>query len=101
MHRWAAKDGHLADRILAARRLGAWAMFNETTERLMNAIPQTVQIERELDHHQASALSLWRAAQGFFIERHRQQHTISWRPTSDEGDAMDTRPNVAGLPEPM
>ena len=46
IHRWAAKDSDLADRILTARRLGGWAMFDEATDRLMNATPQTIQVER-------------------------------------------------------
>ena len=36
---WAVKDSDLADRILTARRLGGWAMFDEETDRLMNATP--------------------------------------------------------------
>ena len=28
-----------------------WAMFDEATDRLMNATPQTIQVERELAHH--------------------------------------------------
>jgi len=48
INRWAVKDRDLADRILTARRLGGWAMFDEATDRLMNATPQTIQVEREL-----------------------------------------------------
>ncbi|MFP6771537.1 MAG: hypothetical protein VCE74_04250 [Alphaproteobacteria bacterium] len=46
IHRWAVKDRDLADRILTARRLGGWAMFDEATDRLMNATPQTIQRRR-------------------------------------------------------
>jgi hypothetical protein len=46
INRWAVKDRDLADRILTARRLGGWAMFDEATDRLMNATPQTIQRRR-------------------------------------------------------
>ena len=104
IHRWAAKDNDLADRILTARRLGAWAMFDETTERLMNATPQTVQIERELAHHVRWTIS--KLVPAVFGEQHKDPAlnvtgnniTISWRPTSDEGNAVEPTPNVAALP---
>jgi len=51
IHRWASKDSDLADRILTAHRLGAWVIFDETTDRLISATPKTVQVERELSHH--------------------------------------------------
>ena len=34
--------------LLTARRLGGWAMFDEATDRLMNATPQTILVEQEL-----------------------------------------------------
>ena len=34
IHRWAVKDSNIADRILTARRLGGWALFDEATDRV-------------------------------------------------------------------
>ena len=106
IHRWAAKDSDLADRILTARRLGAWAMFDETTDRLMNATPQTVQVERELAHHVRWTIS--KLVPEVFSEQRRNAElnvtgtnfTISWRPTSDEGSLVEPKPDAAALPEP-
>ena len=106
IHRWASKDSDLADRILTARRLGAWAMFDETTDRLMNATPQTVQVERELAHHVRWTIS--KLVPKVFSEQRRNAElnvtgtnfTISWRPTSDEGSLVEPKPDAAALPEP-
>jgi len=106
IHRWAAKDSDLSDRILTARRLGAWAMFDETTERLMNATPQTVQVERELAHHVRWTIS--KLVPEVFSEQRGNpalnvtgnNFTIRWMSTGDEGSLVEPKPDAPALPEP-
>ena len=105
IHRWAV-NSDLADRILTARRLGAWAMFDETTDRLMNATPQTVQVERGLAHHVRWSIS--KLAPDVFGEQRGNpslnvtgnNFTICWMSTSDEGNLVEPRPDAPALPEP-
>ena len=106
VHRWAAKDSNLADRILTARRLGGWALFDEATDRLMNATPQTIQVERELAHHARWAIS--KLVPEVFSEQRKNSalsvtgnnFTIRWMSTSDEGSLVDPKPDAAALPKP-
>ncbi len=106
IHRWAAKDSNLADRILTARRLGAWSMFDEMTDRLMNATPQTIQVERELAHHARWSIS--KLLPEVFSEQRRNpslnvtgnNFTIRWMSTSDEGSLVEPRPNAGAPSEP-
>ncbi len=105
IHRWAAKDSNIADSILTARRLGGWAMFDEATDRLMNATPQTIQVERELAHHVRWSIS--KLAPDVFGERKERgvnisaQHiTISWLSSSEEETQTLIHDAAPGLPVP-
>ena len=106
IHRWAAKDSDLADRILTARRLGGWAMFDEATDRLMNATPQTIQVARELAHHVRWTIS--KLVPEVFSEQRRNpalnvtgnNFTIRWMSTGDEGSLVEPKPDAPALPEP-
>ena len=106
IHRWAAKDSDLADRILTARRLGGWAMFDEATDRLMNATPQTIQVARELAHHVRWTIS--KLVPEVFSEQRRNSalnvtgnnFTIRWMSTGDEDNVVEPRPDAPALPEP-
>ena len=106
VNRWAATDSDLADRILTARRLGAWSLFDETTDRLMTATPQTVQVERELAHHVRWTIS--RLMPEVFSEQRRNpslnvtgnNFTIRWMSTGDEDSLVEPRPDAPALPEP-
>ena len=106
IHRWAAKDGNIADRILTARRLGGWAMFDEATDRLMNATPQTIQVERELAHHVRWSIS--KLVPDVFSEKGKDrgmnisgQHiTISWMNSGEEETPALVHDAVPGLPAP-
>ncbi len=106
IHRWAAKDGDIADRILTARRLGGWAMFDEATDRLMNATPQTIQVERELAHHVRWSIS--KLVPDVFSEKGKDrgmnisgQHiTISWMNSGEEETPALVHDAVPGLPAP-
>ena len=106
IHRWAAKDSDLADRILTARRLGGWAMFDEATDRLMNATPQTIQVARELAHHVGWTIS--KLVPEVFSEQRRnpalnvtcKNFRIRWMSTGDEGSLVEPKPDAPALPEP-
>ena len=106
IHRWAAKDGDLADRILTARRLGGWAMFDEATDRLMNATPQSIQVERELAYHLRWSIS--KLVPDVFSERGKDrgmnisgQHiTISWLSSGEEETPTLVHDAAPGLPAP-
>ena len=105
IHRWAAKDSDLTDRILTARRLGGWAMFDEATDRLMNATPQTIQVERELAHH--VRWSIAKLVPDIFGERKDRgvnvsgQHiTISWMNSGEEETPALVHDATPGLPAP-
>ena len=106
IHRWASKNSDLAHRILTARRLGAWAMFDETTDRLMKATPQTVQVERELAHHVRWTISKL-VAEVFCEQRGNpalnvtgNNFTIRWILTGEEGSLLEPKPDAPGLPGP-
>ena len=104
IHRWAAKDSDLADRILTARRLGGWAMFDQATDRLMEATPQTIQVERELAHHVRWSIS--KLVPDVFSEKGKDrgmnisgQHiTISWMNSSEEESPVLVQDAAPGLP---
>ena len=105
IHRWAAKDSDLADRILTARRLGGWALFDQATDRLMNATPQTIQVERELAHH--VRWSIAKLVPDIFGERKDRgvnvsgQHiTISWMTSGEEETPALVHDAAPGLPAP-
>ena len=103
INRWAVKDRDLADRILTARRLGGWAMFDEATDRLMNATPQTIQVERELAHHVRWSIS--KLVPDVFSERKDrgmnisgQNITISWMSSGEEETQTLVHDAAPGLP---
>ena len=106
INRWAVKDRDLADRILTARRLGGWAMFDEATDRLMNATPQSIQVERELAHHVRWSIS--KLVPDVFSERGKDrgmnisgQHiTISWLSSGEEETPTLVHDAAPGLPAP-
>ena len=105
INRWAVKDRDLADRILTARRLGGWAMFDEATDRLMNATPQTIQVERELAHHVRWSIS--KLVPDVFGERKDrgmnisgQNITISWMNSSEEETPTLVHVAAPSLPAP-
>ena len=103
INRWAVKDSDLADRILTARRLGGWAMFDEATDRLMNATPQTILVERELAHHVRWSIS--KLVPDVFSERKDsgmnisgQNITISWMNSGEEETQTLVHDAAPGLP---
>jgi hypothetical protein len=104
--RWAVKDSDLADRILTARRLGGLAMFDEETDRLMNATPQTIQVERELAHHVRWSIS--KPVPDVFSEAGKDrgmnisgQHiTISWMNSGEEKTQTLVHDAAPALPPP-
>ena len=103
--RWTAKDSDLADRLLTARRLGGWALFDEATDRLMNATPQTIQVERELAHHIRWTIA--KLVPDVFGERKDRgvnvsgQHiTISWMSSGEEEPPALVHDAAPGLPAP-
>ena len=103
IHRWAAKDSDLADRLLTARRLGAWALFDEATDRLMNATPLNIQVERELAHHIRWSIS--KLVPEVFSDRKDRgmnisgQHiTISWMNSGEEETQTVVHDAAPGLP---
>ena len=104
INRWAVKDRDLADRILTARRLGGWAMFDEATDRLMNATPQTIQVERELAHHVRWTIS--KLVPDVFSEASKdrgmnisgQNITISWMNSGEEETPTLVHDAAPGLP---
>ena len=106
IHRWAAKDSDLADRFLTARRLVGWALFDEATDRLMNATPQTIQVARELAHHVRWTIS--KLVPEVFSEQPKNTElnvtgnnfTIRWMSTGDEGSLVEPKPDAPALPEP-
>jgi len=105
IHRWAAKDSDLADRLLTARRLGGWALFDQATDRLMNATPQTIQVERELAHHVRWSIS--RLLPDVFGERKdrgmnitNQNLTITWLGSGEEVSPALVHDAAPGLPAP-
>ena len=105
IHRWAAKDSDLADRILTARRLGGWALFDEATDRLRNATPLNIQVERELAYH--LRWSIAKLVPAVFGERKDRgvnissEHvTISWMSSGEEETPTLVHDAVPGLPAP-
>ena len=105
INRWAVKDSDLADRILTARRLGGWAMFDEATDRLMNATPQTIQVERELAHHVRWSIS--KLVPDVFGERKDRgvnvsgEHvTITWLGSGEEETPTLVHDAAPALPPP-
>lgn len=103
VQRWAAKDAGLAQRLLTARRLGAWAMFDESTDRLKNATSQNIQVEREFALHVRWTLS--KLVPDVFSERRDaslnladNKITISWMAPEDaemETAAITAKPGVS------
>ena len=51
INRWQNKNPDTALKILTARKLGAWHLFDESIDRLRNASPQSIIVEREIAHH--------------------------------------------------
>ena len=104
INRWAVKDSDLADRMLTARRLGGWAMFDEVTDRLMNATPQTIQVQRELAHHVRWSISKLvpdvcsEAGKDRGMNISGQHITISWMNSSEEETQTLVHDAAPGLP---
>ena len=51
VNRWQNSDPATAKLILNARKIGAWHLFDESLDRLKDATPQNILIEKELAHH--------------------------------------------------
>ncbi len=81
-------------------------MFDEATDRLMNATPQTIQVERELAHHVRWSIS--KLVPDVFSEAGKDrgmnisgQHiTISWMNSGEEETPALVHDAVPGLPAP-
>ena len=80
-------------------------MFDEVTDRLMNATPQTIQVERELAHHVRWSISKLvpdvfgeRKDRGMNISGHHI--TISWMNSSEEETQTLVHDAAPGLPAP-
>ena len=78
-------------------------MFDEVTDRLMNATPQTIQVERELAHHVRWSIS--KLVPDVFGERKDrsmnisgQDITISWMNSSEEETQTLVHDAAPGLP---
>ncbi len=81
-------------------------MFDEATDRLMNATPQTIQVERELAHHVRWSIS--KLVPDVFSEAGKDrgmnisgQHiTISWLGSGEEETPTLVHDAAPGLPAP-
>ena len=79
-------------------------MFDEATDRLMNATPQTIQVERELAHHVRWTIS--KLVPDVFSEAGKdrgmnisgQNITISWMKSSEEETPTLVHDAAPGLP---